>query len=285
MKTKKPEIKTYEVHPVARFLMPLKGIDHLAGWVPELRSPAGQILLPIIWLFYALAATALFVYLDREGFACSFISQAAAIIICAILVDVLGTWKSEFWRKRFSNNGYRFCFWFLFGPGLFFCFIPASFHPAYVPGEAFIGHKYFFLAGLLFTAIGALVALRIYTVFGLDRFLYLYTFFPEEGTMADDEIFHYIRHPQYASFLYLGIGFSLMNGTWQSFVLPLPNILFAFFRIIPEERDLVRRFGEGYRDYMKRVPALVPHPGRILPFLKLLVCGIKTLFNGSRKQV
>jgi protein-S-isoprenylcysteine O-methyltransferase Ste14 len=284
MKEKKPEIKTYEVHPISKLLMPLKGIEHLARWVPELRNPAGQILLPIIWLFYMSSATALFVYFDRMGFVYSFFSQTAAVLICAILVDVLGTWRRRFWRERLGNNSYRFCFWFLFSPGLFFCFMPASFHPIYVPGDAIAGHEYMFAVGILFTAIGALTALRIYTAFGLDRFLYLYTFFPEEGSMADDKIFNYIRHPQYASFLYLGIGFSLMNGTWQSIVLPLPNVLFAFFRIIPEERDLVNRFGDSYREYMKRVPALIPRYGEIMLFLKLLIFEIKELFNDSSNK-
>ncbi|MBN1364822.1 MAG: isoprenylcysteine carboxylmethyltransferase family protein [Syntrophaceae bacterium] len=281
MKTEKPEIKTYEVHFISRLLLPPKGIEHLARWVPELRKPAGQILLPIIWLFCILSATALFVYFDRKGFVYSFFSQTVAVLTCAVLVDVLGTWRSRFWRERLGKNGYRFCFWFLFTPGLFFCFIPASFHPAYVPGDFIAGHEYMFAVGIFFAAIGVLTALRIYAVFGLDRFLYLYIFFPEEGSMADDEIFNYIRHPQYASFLYLGIGFSLMNGTWQSVVLSLPNLLFAFFRIIPEERDLVNRFGESYSDYRKRVPALIPRYGEIMRFLNLLIFKIKELFGSS----
>lgn len=67
-----------------------------------------------------------------------------------------------------------------------------------------------------------------------------------------------IRHPMYTGVLVAGVSMGLALGTW---LVPLLTcIVFALFvvRTTTEERYLIERFGETYRDYMRRVGAFFP---------------------------
>lgn len=71
-------------------------------------------------------------------------------------------------------------------------------------------------------------------------------------------IYSRIRHPRYASVLLGLIGLSLIAnylGAYIATVLFVPG-LYAI--ILLEERELVERFGDAYREYCKRVPRFMP---------------------------
>jgi protein-S-isoprenylcysteine O-methyltransferase Ste14 len=67
-----------------------------------------------------------------------------------------------------------------------------------------------------------------------------------------------VRNPMYVGVLMLGLSLGLALGTW---LVPLATIvLFALLalRTRTEERYLIERFGEQYRDYMTRVARFIP---------------------------
>lgn len=71
----------------------------------------------------------------------------------------------------------------------------------------------------------------------------------------------YVRHPWYAlGLLYLWT--RDLNAGWLAASLAVTLYLVIGSKL--EERKLVEVFGEPYRRYLKRVPALVPMPGRHL---------------------
>jgi protein-S-isoprenylcysteine O-methyltransferase Ste14 len=72
-------------------------------------------------------------------------------------------------------------------------------------------------------------------------------------------IYGYVRHPLYASFIMLiAPGLALMSGSLLA--LTIPPVMCGFFCIFirEEERALEEVFGDKYRDYRRRVNAIIP---------------------------
>ena len=71
--------------------------------------------------------------------------------------------------------------------------------------------------------------------------------------------YRWVRHPLYTSGLLLSGGLSLVAANWLMAGLALVGVLCFLFVIIPlEETELVKKFGDSYRDYQR-------HTGRLLP--------------------
>jgi protein-S-isoprenylcysteine O-methyltransferase Ste14 len=79
-----------------------------------------------------------------------------------------------------------------------------------------------------------------------------------EGRLATTGPYARLRHPQYAGFALIMIGFFLQ---WPTLVtgLMLPVLLAMYWRLARrEEREVELAFGESYRAYARRVPAFFP---------------------------
>ena len=79
-----------------------------------------------------------------------------------------------------------------------------------------------------------------------------------EGRLASTGPYARVRHPQYAGFALIMIGFFLQ---WPTLVtgLMLPVLLVMYWRLARrEEREVAARFGTSYRRYADRVPAFIP---------------------------
>jgi len=88
----------------------------------------------------------------------------------------------------------------------------------------------------------------------------------EAHKLIKDGPYCYIRHPAYLSNLMEYFGIPLIANAYYAligvFLIYLP---FNLIRLHLEEKELIRKFGEKYEDYRKRVPALFPI--RKLPFM------------------
>ncbi len=67
-----------------------------------------------------------------------------------------------------------------------------------------------------------------------------------------------IRHPYYLGHLCELLGWTIGSGLIVLYVLLVIAIATGAIMIRAEERELETRFGEAYRDYRRRVPAMVP---------------------------
>ena len=67
-----------------------------------------------------------------------------------------------------------------------------------------------------------------------------------------------IRHPQYAAFIIIMIGFLLQWPTIPTMIM-FPILIWVYSRLARrEEREAFDRFGELYAQYARRVPRFIP---------------------------
>jgi len=67
-----------------------------------------------------------------------------------------------------------------------------------------------------------------------------------------------VRHPQYAGFVLIMLGFLLQWPTLITLVM-FPILVFMYVRLARrEEREALAEFGESYRRYMDRTPGFIP---------------------------
>jgi protein-S-isoprenylcysteine O-methyltransferase Ste14 len=82
--------------------------------------------------------------------------------------------------------------------------------------------------------------------------------FENSTKLVTTGIYKYVRHPMYASLLFLGWGmfFKAMNPASIALIGVITAALFITCKV--EEREMISRFGEEYREYMKRTKRWIP---------------------------
>jgi protein-S-isoprenylcysteine O-methyltransferase Ste14 len=90
--------------------------------------------------------------------------------------------------------------------------------------------------------------------------------------MVSSAIYAVLRHPAYSGAVRIGMAFGLWRGTWFSLLFGafMPLGLTAWLRLA-EEPELIERFGEGYAEYRRRVPAFWPRLRDLPRFWRFLM--------------
>jgi protein-S-isoprenylcysteine O-methyltransferase Ste14 len=109
-----------------------------------------------------------------------------------------------------------------------------------------------------------------YTIIGAG-FLLLAAAWPElyraqrEHQLATTGPYAYIRHPQYAGFILIMVGFLLQWPTLLTLVM-FPILVTMYVRLAwREEREALTEFGEAYAHYAAVTPAFIPRLARGAP--------------------
>jgi len=82
--------------------------------------------------------------------------------------------------------------------------------------------------------------------------------FEKTSELIEIGIFRYIRHPLYASLLFLTWGILLKHPAGMALITALTSTLFLFLTAIFDEQECILFFGEKYKDYMKRTKRFIP---------------------------
>jgi len=83
-----------------------------------------------------------------------------------------------------------------------------------------------------------------------------------EGTLVTDGIYAYMRHPQYTGIFVVTLAFMIQWPTLTTLVL-WPFVITMYVRLAKrEEQDVLAKYPEEYREYMKRTPMFFPKLGR-----------------------
>ncbi len=117
------------------------------------------------------------------------------------------------------------------------------------------------LTGLYFAGIG-LVLLSTFLINHFELFGLLHGWMgfknqePPKPRFVTPSLYKYIRHPLYLGWIiafwatpYMTAGHLLFAAVWT---------IYIFVAVGYEERDMIALFGDKYRDYMAKVPVILP---------------------------
>ncbi len=80
----------------------------------------------------------------------------------------------------------------------------------------------------------------------------------KEHTLVTSGPYRFVRHPFYLVFLFAALGGSLVMANWFFAVAGILPFAFIVARVPIEEGNLLKRFGEEYREYRARTGAFLP---------------------------
>jgi protein-S-isoprenylcysteine O-methyltransferase Ste14 len=82
--------------------------------------------------------------------------------------------------------------------------------------------------------------------------------FERTTELIDSSIFKYIRHPLYASLIYLTWGIFFKNTNAALFAVSLLSSVMLYITARFDEKECITYFGDKYREYMTRSKMFVP---------------------------
>jgi len=93
--------------------------------------------------------------------------------------------------------------------------------------------------------------------FGIDNAGLVYVYYPEDARVIQNDIYSIVRHPMYMALIFISLGGFIFQFTIYSIIHAFITILFFSYHVfIVEERELIKRLGNSYKDYKKEVPAI-----------------------------
>lgn len=82
--------------------------------------------------------------------------------------------------------------------------------------------------------------------------------FENTSVLVQSGIYAYIRHPLYLSVLLLGTGIMLKDVSPVQLLLGTINFIALIFTALMEEKEMIMKFGDDYRTYMKNTKMFIP---------------------------
>jgi protein-S-isoprenylcysteine O-methyltransferase Ste14 len=73
-------------------------------------------------------------------------------------------------------------------------------------------------------------------------------------------VYRFSRHPMYLSMILVYLGVSIAAASWLFLLITVITFFLQRYQMLKEERFCLDRFGDAYRDYMKRTPRWIGLP-------------------------
>jgi protein-S-isoprenylcysteine O-methyltransferase Ste14 len=83
--------------------------------------------------------------------------------------------------------------------------------------------------------------------------------FENTSVLVKTGVYKYIRHPLYLSIFLLGTGIMLKDPSYFQIVLGFINLIAVYFTAKIEENEMIAKFGDEYRLYMKETKMFIPY--------------------------
>jgi protein-S-isoprenylcysteine O-methyltransferase Ste14 len=72
--------------------------------------------------------------------------------------------------------------------------------------------------------------------------------------LVDTGIYSVVRHPQYVTFILWAIAGILLFQHWIIILLGIPIFPLTYIDLIRADKNAIEKFGDDYKNYMKKVP-------------------------------
>ena len=82
--------------------------------------------------------------------------------------------------------------------------------------------------------------------------------FEKTTNLIDHGVFKYIRHPLYASLVYLTWGIYFKHMTLTLLITALASTVFMYISTLYEEKESIAYFGDQYKTYMTKTKRFIP---------------------------
>ena len=125
-------------------------------------------------------------------------------------------------------------------------FLPIPYFWRLLVGLIFLGCGFYFL-------ISALRVLTIKRAFGSELFKS-----KSESKLIITGIYHYTRNPLYLGAIFAFFGWTFIFSLTMLLIISLLFTILFIFIAKWEEKELLERFGEDYKNYKKSVPFIFP---------------------------
>jgi protein-S-isoprenylcysteine O-methyltransferase Ste14 len=247
-----------------------KGIELLKEKVPDLKTSRGKIL-SFVYISGTFGGCLLFFFwVDSLVWYGPLISQLSMALIGTALS--IGHFKtSARYREKYGDLAYRYHFYHYVIP-ILVTWYTCCFHPLFVDGPQLLPWWIVIPVGVLLFLMVILTEVQIeksgfdVTTHGLD----IFTVFPEETQPVHGEIYSFIRHPLYFSLMCLSLCLALFRNNLMAILVALIFLIPILTAIYLEDNELVERYGDIHRDYIRETVAIFPWK-KPLGFLKLLL--------------
>ena len=117
---------------------------------------------------------------------------------------------------------------------------------------------FWFFSGLIFMLAGSIIRLVAFRTLG--KYFSIMITIQQNHKVIKEGIYSLLRHPAYTGLFLFMLGIGLSLGNWLSlFIIFTVSATIAFVRVPLEEKALIERFGNEYRNYMKKTKRYIPY--------------------------
>ena len=167
------------------------------------------------------------------------------ILISSTILIILFSWFVSLREKRYHGIPRFFVFEGLLLLGLFQW--PVWFREPLALKQIF---SWLFLLTSSYYVIASVILYHKHTRHGAN--------FENSTRLVTTGLYKYVRHPMYASLLFIGWGMFLKDINSITIIIIALVTIAVFLTCKVEEKEMIKRFGEEYKNYMDKTKMWIP---------------------------
>ena len=130
------------------------------------------------------------------------------------------------------------------------------FYPAAIAFAALHQYDWFFTTGIILCVIS--FPFIIWTFQSLGKNITETVQARKTSELVTTGIYKFLRHPIYTTTFFYNCGLALIAANWLIGIITVLLFVFLIIRTSSEEKILIEKYGDNYRDYMKRTGGHFP---------------------------